>query len=145
MSPFVVPFHSTTKAAPHYGQLTWALYVIIMEEHVYQSSLFWFVVTKASELAYILAIPALFAAIAIWAYKTKTKLSYVGLIGGTSLLLGHISHLIYPSVSTIALGGMQPTIDQNPFVVFFYLHGINFGTIIVGISLCVLFFKRESV
>ena len=34
MSPFVVPFHSTTKVAPHYGQLTWALCVNNMCIHL---------------------------------------------------------------------------------------------------------------
>jgi len=95
-------------------------------------------------MAYLIAAPLLFVSVLLWAYRCKSKISYLGLLGGTNIFLAYVTHQLYPKVYSIALGGLQPTVDQNSIVHFFYLHGISFGTLALAIAIGLNYVSSKS-
>ena len=71
----------------------------------------------------------------LWAFRARSLSSFVALIGGAFVAIARTLHMVAPSVRTIALGGMQPVLGENPVIVFFYLHGMPFGYLLIGLAL----------
>ena len=116
-----------------------------MADHVYQSSMFWYVVTKASEIAYFFGPWILFIATVIWALRLRSWPSYVGLAAGVLIAGAKFAHMTTPAVHSIGLGGQQPVIEESPIVFFFYLHGMSFGMLLLGIALVAQHVRRRTV
>lgn len=86
--------------------------------------------------------PFVFACGAIlWVVRTRTLSSSIALAGAVFLVVAGALHVTISSVQTIALGGMQPVVGENPLVVFFYLHGAPFGQFLIGLALVCAFAK----
>lgn len=116
-----------------------------MEEHVYQTSVIWWIITEISSFAYYVGIPLVFVSTCIWAARSRSSSSYLGLWGGVLMIGGFFSRMAFSEVSWVALGGMQPSVDQNPFVLFFFLHGMHVGGALLGFTLCWHFIRAKHV
>ncbi len=99
-----------------------------MNEHIYTTSFFWSTLAPISQ-AINAALPlVIFLSTVAWIYRVRSAESYVGLMGGLSVMLGHVSHFAVSEVRSIYMGkGMQPTVDQDPFVYFFMCMAIRSG------------------
>ena len=116
-----------------------------MTDHVYQSSMFWFLVQKAAEFAYFFGPWLVLLGTMVWAYRFKSWPAYLALVGGILMAGAHFSHLTTVEVHTISLGGMQPVVGQNPVVVFFYIYGFRLGPAILGVALLAQFLRKPTV
>lgn len=106
-----------------------------MSNHVYTSSLIWWLITGASDFASMLGPYFVAIGVTLWAFRARSLSSFVALIGGALVATARTLHIMNPSVRTIALGGMQPAFGENPVIVFFYLHGMPFGYFLIGLAL----------
>lgn len=107
--------------------------------------MFWFVVSKSSEIAYFFGPWILLVATAIWALRIRSWPSYCGLLAGTLVAGAKLAHMTTPEVRSIVLGGLQPLADQNPVVYFFYMHGMSFGILLLAVALVAQYVQRGSV
>ena len=115
-----------------------------MTDPVYKASLFWFLVTKASEIAYFFAPWILLAATVMWMLRLRSWPSYTGLAGGVLVAGAKLAHLTTPSVRSIGLGGLQPVAGESPVVYFFYMHGMTFGMLLLGVALVAQYIRRPA-
>ena len=106
-----------------------------MSNHVYTSSLIWWLITGASDFASMLGPYFVAIGVTLWAFRARSLSSFVALIGGALVATARTLHIMNPSVRTIALGGMQPAFGENPVIVFFYLRGMPFGYFLIGLAL----------
>jgi len=116
-----------------------------MSEHVYVASIFWTLVTHVSKITSFLGPWLILIGCIAWALRIRSWQSNIALVAGVLVGGAHLSHLTIAEVYTIALGGQQPTVDENPFAVFFYLHGLSFGYTLLGFALISNFIRRRSV
>jgi len=107
--------------------------------------MFWYVVTKTSEIAYYFGPWILLVATALWALRARSWPSYCGLLAGTLVAGAKFAHMTATEVRSIGLGGLQPLVDQNPVVYFFYMHGMSFGMFLLAIALAAQYARRGSV
>jgi hypothetical protein len=106
-----------------------------MPEHVYESSVFWALVSMGSKASYFLYPWLLALGGVLLAVKHRIWPSYL-VLAGVLLVAGATAvHIAVPEVRTIALGGQQPLVGENGVIVFFYLHGLNFGYLFLGAGL----------
>jgi len=110
-------------------------------EHIYDDSLFWYLVHSINVGAEFFA-PVLFVlAYLFLAIKVRSIMSTIGLCGAIFYCLGLITKRFFPDTLAIALGYRIPTVDSNLFVWFFFHYGINIGLLILSITTFYLIFK----
>ena len=114
-----------------------------MSDHVYTSSALWLLITRVSEFAAMFGPYLTAVGVALWVFRARSRSSLVALVGALLVATARTFHVLHPPVYTVALGGMQPVVGENPIVVFFYLHGMPFGYFLVALALIGAFAKGE--
>lgn len=107
--------------------------------------MFWFVITKASEIAYFFGPWLLLTGTAMWALRLRSWPGYVGLVAGVLVAGAHLAHMTTPGVSSISLGGLQPLVDENVVVYLFYRHGMSLGYMLLAAALVAQYCRRRPV
>ena len=106
-----------------------------MTEHVYSPSVLWALIEMASGVAYWI-VPVLFlVACAIIAFRHRTSWSAVALLGAVLSVGERVARALSNGIHWTYLSGRQPIEEQNPFEMFFFLHGGNIGYLLVAVGL----------
>ena len=116
-----------------------------MSEHAYSASLFWQELHGPAEFAKVAGPLLLVGACLIWGARTRAWSALSGLVGAVLLAAGQITHTFVASVNYVAMPYPQPAADQNPWLLFVYLYGHRFGSLILGLSVAWYFAKKQHV
>jgi hypothetical protein len=117
----------------------------MMNEHIYTASFFWSTLAPVSQAVNVALPLVIFLSAVTWIYRVRSAESYVGLVGGLSVLLAHVCHFAVSDVRSIYLGGgMQPTVEQDPFIYFFYVHGNSFGLLIFFLAFGIFQLRKRG-
>jgi hypothetical protein len=116
-----------------------------VDDHVYQSSLFWSLLSRVSDITYFFGPWLVLIGTLVWAARLRTWPGILALAGGVLIAGGHLAHSAVPMVRTVSVGGQQPLVGENPVVVFFYLYGMSIGAFTLGIAIIAQFLRKRAV